>query len=44
MLERRRGMIAKLRQPGVLVVESAPGEVGLRTINSYLEIKTKGLL
>ena len=44
MLERRRGVIAKLRQQGVLVVESAPGEVGLRTINSYLEIKAQGLL
>jgi uncharacterized protein (DUF58 family) len=44
MLDRRRGVIAKLRQQGVLVVESAPGEVGLRTINSYLEIKAKGLL
>jgi len=44
MLDRRRGVIAKLRQQGVLVVESAPGEVGLRTINSYLEIKSKGLL
>jgi uncharacterized protein (DUF58 family) len=44
MLDRRRAVIAKLRQQGVLVVESAPGEVGLRTINSYLEIKAKGLL
>jgi uncharacterized protein (DUF58 family) len=44
MLERRRGTIAKLRQQGVLVVESTPGEVGLRAINSYLEIKAKGLI
>jgi uncharacterized protein (DUF58 family) len=44
MLERRRGTIAKLRQQGVLAVESTPGEVGLRAINSYLEIKAKGLI
>ena len=44
MLQRRRGIIARLRQQGVLVVESGPGEIGLRTINSYLEIKAKGLL
>ena len=44
MLDRRRSTIAKLRQQGVLVVEAAPGEVGLRAINSYLEIKAKGLI
>jgi uncharacterized protein (DUF58 family) len=44
MLDRRRATIAKLRQQGVLVVESTPGEVGLRAINSYLEIKAKGLI
>jgi uncharacterized protein (DUF58 family) len=44
MLDRRRATIAKLRQMGVLVVETTPGEVGLKTINSYLEIKAKGLI
>jgi uncharacterized protein (DUF58 family) len=44
MLDRRRATIAKLRQQGALVVESTPGEVGLRAINSYLEIKAKGLI
>jgi uncharacterized protein (DUF58 family) len=44
MLDRRRETIAKLRQQGVLVVESTPGEVGLRTINGYLEVKAKGLI
>ena len=44
MLDRRRETIAKLRQQGVLVVESTPAEVGLRAINSYLEVKAKGLL
>jgi uncharacterized protein (DUF58 family) len=44
MLDRRRATIAKLRQQGVLVVEATPGDVGLRAINSYLEIKAKGLI
>jgi uncharacterized protein (DUF58 family) len=44
MLDRRRETIARLRQQGVLVVESTPGEIGLRAINSYLEVKAKGLL
>jgi uncharacterized protein (DUF58 family) len=44
MLDRRRATIARLRQQGVLVVESTPAEVGLRAINSYLEVKAKGLL
>ena len=44
MLDRRRETIAKLRQQGVLVVESTPGEIGLRAINSYLDIKARGLL
>jgi uncharacterized protein (DUF58 family) len=44
MLDRRRETIAKLRQQGVLVVESAPGEIGLRTINSYLDVKARGLI
>jgi uncharacterized protein (DUF58 family) len=44
MLDRRRATLAKLRQMGVLVVETTPGEVGVKTINSYLEIKAKGLI
>jgi uncharacterized protein (DUF58 family) len=44
MLDRRRAVVAKLRQQGVLVVEAPPGEVGLRAINSYLEIKAKGFI
>jgi uncharacterized protein (DUF58 family) len=44
MLDRRRETIAKLRQQGVLVVESTPGEIGLRAINSYLDVKARGLL
>ena len=39
MLDRRRETIATLRRQGVLVVESTPGESGLRAINSYLEVK-----
>jgi uncharacterized protein (DUF58 family) len=44
MLDRRRETIATLRRQGVLVVESTPGEIGLRAINSYLEVKAKGLI
>ncbi len=44
MLDRRHSTIARLRQQGVLVVEATPGDVGLRAINSYLEIKAKGLI
>jgi uncharacterized protein (DUF58 family) len=44
MLDRRRETIARLRQQGVLVVESTPGEIGLRAINSYLDVKAKGLI
>ena len=44
MLDRRRQTIARLRRQGVLVVESTPGNVGLRAINGYLDIKSRGLL
>jgi uncharacterized protein (DUF58 family) len=44
MLERRRETIAKLRQQGVLVVETTPGEVGASAISKYLEVKAQGLL
>jgi uncharacterized protein (DUF58 family) len=44
MLDRRRETILKLRRQGVLVVESTPGEIGLQTINSYLDVKARGLL
>ena len=44
MLERRRETIAKLRQKGVLVVETTPGEVGASAISKYLEVKAQGLL
>jgi uncharacterized protein (DUF58 family) len=44
MLERRRETIAKLRQQGVLVVETTPAEVGARAISKYLEVKAQGLL
>jgi uncharacterized protein (DUF58 family) len=44
MLDRRRQTIAKLRQQGVLVVETTPGEIGLQTINSYLDVKARGLI
>ncbi len=44
MLDRRRETIAKLREQGVLVVESTPGEIGVRAINGYLDVKGRGLL
>jgi uncharacterized protein (DUF58 family) len=44
MLERRRETIVKLRQQGVLVVETTPAEVGARAISKYLEVKAQGLL
>jgi uncharacterized protein (DUF58 family) len=44
MLERRRETILKLRQHGVLVVETTPAEVGASAISKYLEVKAQGLL
>ena len=44
MLERRRETIAKLRQQGVLVVETTPAKVGASAISKYLEVKAQGLL
>ena len=44
MLERRRQTIAKLRQQGVLVVETTPAGVGASAISKYLEVKAQGLL
>jgi uncharacterized protein (DUF58 family) len=44
MLDRRRETIAKLRQQGVLGVEATPGEIGLKAINSYLDVKAGGLI
>lgn len=44
VLERRREAIAKLRQQGVLVVETTPGEVGAAAIAKYLEVKSAGLV
>lgn len=44
MMTRRVEVIAGLRRQGVLVVEAEAGEVGMRAINGYLEVKAKGLL
>ena len=44
MLSRRKETIATLRRQGVLVVESTPGDVGIRAINSYLDVKARGLI
>ena len=44
VLERRRQTIARLRQQGVLVVETTPAGVGASAISKYLEVKAQGLL
>ena len=44
ILERREAAVNKLRQQGVLVVETTPGQVGAATISKYLEVKSQGLL
>jgi uncharacterized protein (DUF58 family) len=44
ILERRRAAIVRLRQQGVLVVETTPGEVGAAAITKYLEVKAQGLV
>ena len=44
ILERRREAIVKLRQQGVLVVETTPGDVGAAAITKYLEVKAQGAL
>ncbi len=44
MLERRRETVARLRQQGVLVVETTPADVGANAISKYLEVKAQGLL
>jgi uncharacterized protein (DUF58 family) len=44
MLSRRSETIAKLRQQGVLVVETTPANVGANAISKYLEVKAQGLL
>jgi uncharacterized protein (DUF58 family) len=42
-LERRR-VIAELRRRGAMVIETAPGDAGLESVNGYLEIKRRQLL
>lgn len=44
ILERRREAILKLRQQGVLVVETTPKDVGAAAITKYLEVKAQGIL
>ncbi len=44
MGERRRETIARLERGGVLIVETTAGEIGVRAVSEYLEIKSKGLL
>ncbi len=40
----RRQMILDLQRQGAHVVETAPDDLGIRTVNAYLEIKSRQLL
>ena len=44
MEERRRETIAQLERGGVLIVEAAAEEIGIRAVSEYLEVKARGLL
>ena len=44
MEERRRETIAQLERQGVLIVEAAAEEIGVRAVSEYLEVKARGLL
>ena len=44
MLERRREAIAQLERQGVLIVETTAEQIGVNTINKYLEVKAQGTL
>ena len=44
MEERRREIIAQLERRGVLIVEAAAEEIGVRAVSEYLEVKARGLL
>ena len=44
MLERRREAIAQLERQGVLIVETTAEQIGVSTINKYLEVKAQGML
>ncbi len=44
MLERRREAIAQLERQGVLIVETTAEQIGVNTINKYLEVKAQGRL
>lgn len=44
MLERRRETVRQLERQGVLIVETTAGEVGVKAVSKYLEVKAEGLL
>lgn len=44
MLERRGETIARLGRSGVLIVEASGGELGVRAVSEYLQVKSRGLL
>ncbi len=44
MLERRRETVRQLERQGVLIVETTAGEVGVKAVSKYLEVKAEGSL
>ncbi len=44
MIERRRASIALLERSGVHIVEASAGELGIRAVSEYLQVKSRGLL
>ncbi len=44
MIERRREAIKQLERQGVLIVETTAEQIGVNTINKYLEVKAQGAL
>jgi uncharacterized protein (DUF58 family) len=44
LAEEKRAMVQQLRQYGIQVVQSAPEELSLNTVNKYLELKSRGLI
>ncbi len=44
LIERRRETVAQLERGGTLVVEASAGELGIRAVSEYLEVKARGIL
>ncbi len=44
VVDGRRQLVRELRQLGALVVETAPGDLGVQAVNAYLDVKRRQLL